>query len=46
MPFAKKAKSMKQLDPSVKSLVEIPDGPHERNAKWKLIINEAVEIDS
>ena len=46
VPFAKKAKSVKQLDPSVKSLVEIPDGPLERNAKWKLIINEAVEIDS
>lgn len=44
-PFAREAKSMKLLDPSVKPLSESLVALHEKNAKWKLIINESVEID-
>ncbi|MBI3684183.1 MAG: hypothetical protein HY235_27735 [Acidobacteria bacterium] len=44
-PFAEKAKSIKPLDPSVQALVEALEGTHEKNSKWKLIINEPVEID-
>jgi hypothetical protein len=44
--YAKKAKSMKPLDPSVKSLVETLNEPRENNSKWMLIINDTVEIDS
>jgi predicted transcriptional regulator of viral defense system len=49
LPLAQKAKSMKPLDPSVKPLaVLIGTGGerHERNTKWKLDLNERVEIDS
>jgi len=45
LPFAKKAKSMKALDPSVRTLVEGGDEHYEKNSKWMLVINEAVEID-
>lgn len=45
LSYAKKAKSMKPLDPSVKSLVEALNEPLENNSKWMLIINETVEID-
>lgn len=45
VPFADKAKSMKPLDPSVRTLVEEVEETHETNSKWKLIINEPVEID-
>jgi predicted transcriptional regulator of viral defense system len=45
LPFAKKAKSMKALDPSVRNLVEGADEHYERNSKWMLLINEAVEVD-
>lgn len=49
-PFARKAKSMKPLDPSVKPLTESvaplsEQNEHEKNAKWMLVINEPVEID-
>ena len=44
--FATEAKSMKPLDPSVRSLVEAPSEAYERNLKWMLTINETVEIDS
>lgn len=44
-PFAKKAKSMKPLDPSVKPLTEALAELHEKDAKWMLVINEPVEID-
>lgn len=44
-PFARKAKSMKPLDPSVKPLSESLTDLHEKNSKWMLIINEPVEID-
>jgi len=45
LPFVKKAKSMKALDPSVRTLVEGGDEHYEENSKWMLVINEAVEID-
>ena len=44
-PFARKAKSMKLLDPSVKPLIESLSEPHEKNIQWMLVINEPVEID-
>ena len=44
-PFARKAKSMKPLDPSVKPLTESLATLHEKDAKWMLVINEPVEID-
>jgi len=43
--FVKKAKSMKALDPGVKPLPGI-SRQFERNAKWKLVLNRPVEIDS
>lgn len=44
-PFARKAKSMKPLNPSVKPLIESLGDQHERNSKWMLVINEPVEVD-
>ena len=44
--FVKKAKTAVPLDPSVKPLIESLAGTHEKDAKWKLVINEPVEIDS
>jgi predicted transcriptional regulator of viral defense system len=44
-PFVKKAKSSVPLDPSVKPLLESQAEMHESDAKWKLVINESVEID-
>ena len=44
-PFARKAKSMKRLDPSVKPLTESLAQQYEKDAKWMLVINEPVEID-
>jgi len=44
-PFAEKAKSMKQLDPSVKSLIVGMVDVHEKIDKWMLEINEPVELD-
>lgn len=49
-PFARRAKSMKPLDPSIKPVTESlaplyeKDG-HEKDARWMLVINEPVEID-
>lgn len=43
--FARKAKSMKSLDPSIKPLTESLAKLHEKDAKWMLVINEPVEID-
>lgn len=42
--FVKQAKTMLPLDPAVKPIVAALVQVHERNAKWKLLINEAVEI--
>lgn len=44
-PFVKKAKTAVLLDPSVKPLIESLAELHEKDAKWKLVINEPVEID-
>ena len=44
--FVQKAKTAVPLDPSVKPLIESLAGTHEKDAKWKLVINEPVEIDS
>jgi len=43
-PFVKQAKTMLPLDPAVKPIVAALAQAHERNAKWKLMINETVEI--
>lgn len=45
VPFARKAKSMKPLDPSVKPLIKGMADVSEKDSKWLLIINEPVEID-
>lgn len=42
--FVKQAKTMLPLDPAVKPIVAALAQAHERNAKWKLLINETVEI--
>lgn len=44
-PLARQAKSMKPLDPSVKPLLASPVVLLEKDAKWKLVINETVEPD-
>ena len=43
-PFAKQAKTMLSLDPAVKPIAAALAQAHERNLKWKLMINETVEI--
>ena len=45
--FVKKAKSMKPLDPSIKTMPEALDEvyEHKKDAKWALVINESVEVD-
>ena len=43
--FIKNAKSLAPLDPSIKPLAASLGELHERNLKWKLIINESVEVD-
>ena len=44
-PFARKAKSMKLLDPSAKPLIESQADLYEKDFKWMLVINESVEVD-
>ena len=44
-PFVKKAKTAVPLDPSVKPLIEGIPQHHEREARWRLILNEPVEVD-
>ena len=46
LPYAAKAKSLKPLDPSVKSLAALGTQLHETDSTWKLIINDIVETDS
>jgi predicted transcriptional regulator of viral defense system len=48
LPFAKQAKSVKPLNPAAKSLSAATRRPSNDalGAKWKLIINEPVEIDT
>jgi len=43
--FVKQAKTAVLLDPSVKPLLESLAELHEKNARWKLVINETVEVD-
>jgi len=48
LPLAEKAKSIKPLDPSVRRLAassQAEGAMPERNLKWKLDLNEVVEID-
>ena len=44
-PFVMKVKTEVLLDPSVKPLIESLAEPKKKNTKWKLVINELVEID-
>jgi predicted transcriptional regulator of viral defense system len=44
-PFVKKAKTALLLDPAVKPLIASLADAQEKVAKWKLVINEPVEID-
>ncbi len=44
-PFVKKAKTAVPLDPSVKPLIESLAEFHDKDARWKLVINAPVEID-
>ena len=43
--FVKKSKTTVLLDPSVKPIIKSLSESHERNVKWKLLINEPVEVD-
>lgn len=45
-PFARKAKTVLPLNPAVKPLVKSLADIHERNSRWKLVINEPVEVDT
>lgn len=45
-PFVKKAKTATPLNPALKPLVASLAESSEKNSKWKLLINEPVEIDS
>jgi len=42
--FAKRARTALPLDPAVRPLVKALAGAGERNPRWKLLINEAVEV--
>lgn len=44
-PFAKTAKTMVLLNPGVKPLVASLGTQDEKNTKWKLVINENIEVD-
>jgi predicted transcriptional regulator of viral defense system len=43
--FAKTAKTVVPLDPAVKPLIESLAADHEKDVKWRLVLNEPVEID-
>jgi hypothetical protein len=43
--FAQHAKTSVPLDPSVKPLLASLMESYEKNAKWKLVMNETVEVD-
>jgi len=45
-PFARKAKTALPLDPSVKPISSVLSVSNERSSRWKLILNEHVEVDS
>ncbi|MCC6608919.1 MAG: hypothetical protein IT515_04485 [Burkholderiales bacterium] len=42
--FVKRAKTALPLDPSVRPLMKVLEQPGERNPRWRLLINEAVEL--
>jgi hypothetical protein len=44
-PFVSRAKTAVLLDPAVKPLFGAQRAPYEKNGKWKLEINEPLEID-
>jgi hypothetical protein len=44
--FAEQAKSFKYLDPAAKPIVAALSAVEEKNPRWKLVINVAVEIDA
>jgi len=44
LSFARKAKTTVRLNPASKRLGSLPE-QYQRNAKWKLVINELVEVD-
>jgi hypothetical protein len=46
LPFAEKAKSMKLLNPSINNWFDEFDELQEKDPKWKLIINDTLEIDT
>ena len=43
--LARKAKTVLPLDPAVKALLGFPVTEVEKDAKWKLLINETLELD-
>lgn len=45
-PLARKAKTFVLLDPSAKPLIKELPGLRDNNPKWRLIVNEAIEVDS
>jgi predicted transcriptional regulator of viral defense system len=45
LPFVQHAKTSVPLSPSVKPLLASMMASHEKNTKWKLVMNEPVEID-
>ena len=45
-PFVKKAKTVVRLNPAVTPPVASFAEPPEKNSRWKLMINESVEVDS
>lgn len=45
-PFVKKAKTATPLNPAAKPLAASLAESPEKNSKWKLLINELVEIDA
>ena len=44
LPFVKVAKTALPLDPAAKPLVQALESASERNPRWKLLINEALEM--
>lgn len=44
-PFAQKAKTNVPLDPRIKEVSSVLSTPAETSARWKLLINEQVEVD-
>lgn len=45
-PFAKKAKTVTPLNPAIKPLIASLAEDAEKNSRWKLLINEPVEVDA